>query len=56
MYWSSEAMLGYGTLASCGCARQAASTKAPNAIVLITVGFIDFPFDADLTALRPLNL
>jgi hypothetical protein len=40
-------MLGYGTLASCDCACQAPSAKAPNAIVLITVGFIDFPFEAD---------
>src|SRR5580693_5492794 len=55
-YWSSGAMLGYGTLASCVCACQAPSTKAPNAIVLITVGFIDFSFDADLTTLRPLSL
>ena len=46
-YWSSGAMLGYGTLASCASAGQAPSMKAPNAIVLITVRFIDIPFDAD---------
>src|SRR6266568_1091378 len=47
-YWSSGAILGYGTLASCACARHAVlstttSTKLPTAIVLTILLFIDFP-------------
>jgi hypothetical protein len=46
-YWSREAMLGYGTLASCACACHAKPStttvaKLRNAIVLGTCRFIDF--------------
>src|SRR5579863_9780835 len=50
-YWSSGAMLGYGFLASsCACARQAPSMKAPNAIVFISVRFIEFSLQRGFNA------
>src|SRR5271167_4228482 len=57
-YWSSEAMLGYGVLVSCACARKAALTtttsmKVVNALVRRIFRRIDFSSDRGFLAIRP---